>query len=43
VTRLDTFARVIRHSGEFGASGHCLTNPQKIEIRPGCKLMCQYR
>jgi hypothetical protein len=24
VTRLDTFARVIRHSGEFGASGHCL-------------------
>ncbi len=24
VTRLDTFARVIRHSGKFGASGHCL-------------------
>ncbi len=24
VTRLDTFARVIRHSREFGASGHCL-------------------
>ena len=24
VTRLDTFARVIRHFGEFGASGHCL-------------------
>ncbi len=24
VTRLDTFARVIRHSGEFGASDHCL-------------------
>jgi hypothetical protein len=26
VTRLDTFARVIRHFGEFGASGHCLGN-----------------
>ncbi len=25
VTRLDTFARVIRHFGEFGASGHCLS------------------
>jgi hypothetical protein len=24
VTRLDKFARVIRHFGEFGASGHCL-------------------
>jgi hypothetical protein len=24
VTRLNTFARVIRHFGEFGASGHCL-------------------
>jgi hypothetical protein len=24
VTRFDTFARVIRHFGEFGASGHCL-------------------
>ena len=24
MTRLDTFARVIRHFGEFGASGHCL-------------------
>ncbi len=24
VTRLDTFAGVIRHSREFGASGHCL-------------------
>jgi hypothetical protein len=23
VTRLDTFARVIRYFGEFGASGHC--------------------
>jgi len=22
----DTFARVIRHFGEFGASGHCLVN-----------------
>jgi hypothetical protein len=28
VTRLDTFARVIRHSGEFGASGHCLGKTQ---------------
>jgi hypothetical protein len=26
VTTLDTFARVIRHSREFGASGHCLDN-----------------
>jgi hypothetical protein len=26
VTRLDTFAQVIRHFGEFGASGHCLIN-----------------
>jgi hypothetical protein len=24
VTRLDTFAQVIRHFREFGASGHCL-------------------
>jgi hypothetical protein len=24
VTRLDTFARVIRHFRKFGASGHCL-------------------
>ncbi len=24
VTRFDTFARVIRHFREFGASGHCL-------------------
>jgi hypothetical protein len=24
VTRLDTFARVIHHFREFGASGHCL-------------------
>jgi hypothetical protein len=23
----DTFARVIRHFGEFGASGHCLIVP----------------
>jgi hypothetical protein len=29
VTRLDTFARVIRHFGEFGASGHCLGLTQK--------------
>ena len=28
VTRLDTFARVIRHFCEFGASGHCLENNQ---------------
>ncbi len=27
-TRLDTFARVIRHSGKFGASGHCLVKMQ---------------
>jgi hypothetical protein len=25
VTRLDTFAQVIHHFCEFGASGHCLT------------------
>ncbi len=31
VTRLDTFARVIRHSGEFGASGHCLIKRQKTK------------
>jgi hypothetical protein len=33
VTRLDTFARVIRHFREFGASGHCLAimqNKQKL-------------
>ncbi len=30
VTRLDTFARVIRHSGEFGASGHCLSLKQNL-------------
>jgi len=30
VTRLDTFARVIGHFGEFGASGHCLV------IMPNC-------
>ncbi len=29
-TRLDTFVRVIRHSGEFGASGHCLIKTQTI-------------
>jgi hypothetical protein len=28
VTRLDTFARVICHFHEFGASGHCLKNSQ---------------
>jgi hypothetical protein len=26
VTRLAAFARVIRHSREFGASGHCLNS-----------------
>ena len=26
----DTFARVIRHFGKFGASGHCLYSPQKV-------------
>jgi hypothetical protein len=31
VTRLDTFARVIRHFGEFGASGHCLVTIHLIE------------
>ncbi len=30
VTRLDTFARVIRHFPEFGASGHCLQKLQKL-------------
>ena len=24
MTRLNTFSRVIHHSGKFGASGHCL-------------------
>ncbi len=32
VTRLDTFARVIRHSGKFGASGHCLLSILKKMI-----------
>ncbi len=31
VTRLDTFARVIRHSREFGASGHCLVLIQTVK------------
>jgi hypothetical protein len=30
VTRLATFARVIRHSREFGASGHCLIKIQEF-------------
>ena len=30
VTRLDTFARVICHFGEFGASGHCLIILQAV-------------
>ena len=29
VTRLDTFAQVIRHFREFGASGHCLVESQE--------------
>jgi hypothetical protein len=33
VTRLDTFARVVRHFGEFGASGHCLVKRQVFVIR----------
>jgi hypothetical protein len=34
VTRLDTFARVIRHFGKFGASGHCLNNILKFKVAP---------
>jgi hypothetical protein len=35
VTRLATFARVIRHSREFGASGHCLVfSFFKVEYLP---------
>jgi hypothetical protein len=37
VTRLDTFAQVIRHFGEFGASGHCLIIIQYVYIRFGNK------
>jgi hypothetical protein len=29
----DTFARVIRHFGEFGASGHCLAFLQPVTLR----------
>jgi hypothetical protein len=36
VTRLDTFARVIRHSGEFGASGHCLDYEQILYVEKEC-------
>ena len=32
VTRLDTFARVIRHFREFGASGHCLVKLQIMTL-----------
>ncbi len=32
VTRLDTFARVIRHFGEFGASGHCLIKVHMFQL-----------
>jgi hypothetical protein len=37
VTRLDTFARVIRHFGKFGASGYCLAETQlkqKTNLKP---------
>ena len=32
----DTFARVVRHFGEFGASGHCLVN---IQVKYLAKLL----
>jgi hypothetical protein len=32
VTRLDTFARVVRHFRKFGASGHCLDIIQQYLI-----------
>jgi hypothetical protein len=39
VTRLDTFARVIRHFGKFGASGHCLKKCNKTRIMgPPCQF-----
>jgi hypothetical protein len=36
VTRLATFARVIRHSCEFGASGHCLGKAHIQHKTKGC-------
>jgi hypothetical protein len=39
VTRLDTFARVIRHFGKFGASGHCL-NKTQIDVPPCASTVC---
>jgi hypothetical protein len=36
VTRLATFARVIRHSREFGASGHCL-NIRQFRPHENCR------
>jgi hypothetical protein len=32
VTRLDTFARVMSKSREFGVSGHCLVLRQKGDV-----------
>jgi hypothetical protein len=43
VTRLDTFARVMSESREFGASGHCLKKTQISEttvIKKLKKLRC---
>jgi hypothetical protein len=37
VTRLDTFAQVIRHFGEFGASGHCLIWRQLADLANATK------
>ncbi len=37
VTRLDTFARVIRHFRKFGASGHCLICLQ-INLKPNIRV-----
>ncbi len=34
VTRLDTFAQVIRHSRKFGASGHCLVETYFFYLMP---------
>jgi hypothetical protein len=42
VTHLDTFARVIRHFGKFGASGHCLVFTQKVSVSIQEKKLCQH-
>ncbi len=47
VTRLATFARVIRHSRKFGASGHCLvflqiTEQNKIDVFVAIKLKTNF-